>query len=93
MTYGEALELIKTGSTAARPGWPDGAYIAWSPGFVLQPSRVFSEAIKTELESRKDTTGTFLPYVMYRDQNGAFVPFCLGMEDEDDWYAVNEVTK
>lgn len=87
MDFSDALREIKAGSKVTRDGWNGpGQWVAMSPGFELGPDRVYSEPIRDAIVAAGEP-GTFLPYLMMCNAQGAYVPWLASQGDllATDW--------
>lgn len=88
--FSAALHALKDGQKVSRAGWNGpGQWVAMSPGFELSQDRVYSEPIRDAIVAAGEP-GTFLPYLMMRNAQGAFVPWLASQGDllGRDWYIV-----
>lgn len=93
MNFSHALLKLKEGWPCMRDGWNGkNMYVALSPGFQLGPDYVYSPAVKHELNMTMED-GNFLPYLMMRTADGAFVPWVASHTDmlSDDWHVLGAV--
>lgn len=82
--------MLKDGYRLARTGWNgNGMWIALSPGFTLEPDRIFSDQVRDEVRAQ-GTDGVFRPYIMMRTVDGEFVPWIASQTDllAEDWTSV-----
>lgn len=89
MDFSDALKALKDGQKVTREGWNGpGQWVAMSPGFQLSEERVFSEPIRHALVAAGEP-GDFLPYLMLRTAQGAYVPWLASQTDllANDWQA------
>lgn len=88
--FSHALAWIKDGLKATRAGWNGpGQWVALSPGFQLEPSRVYSGPVRAAVEA-SDTLGNFSPYLLLANSSGDYVPWAPSQGDllADDWSTV-----
>jgi hypothetical protein len=88
MDFSEALTACKAGNKIARSRWNGaGQWVALSPGFTLDRSRIFSPAIA---EHVGEGVGDFAPYLMLHNAQGVFVPWLASQGDllAEDWELV-----
>lgn len=86
MTFSEALESVKIGMKIQRQGWNGkGMYVVYQ--------KAYPEGIPINQNTAEATglpVGTvcrFLPYLMMKTADGAFVPWLISQTDAlaDDW--------
>lgn len=91
MTCGMAIEAAKNGEKVARNGWNGkGMYVVYQ--------KAYPEGIpinKNTAESTGIPVGTvcrFLPYLMLKTADGAFVPWLISQTDAlaDDWSIIED---
>lgn len=86
MTFSQALDQVKLGAKIARDGWNGkGMFVVFQKGYP--------DGIPIN-QNTADATGLpigsiqrFLPYLMMRTADGAFVPWLISQTDAlaDDW--------
>jgi len=89
MDFSEALKMVKEGSRIARSGWNGkNMFVVYQPGYPegVGINRNTSRAIG-EPEGKIER---FLPYLMMKTADGAFVPWLASMTDilAVDWGAI-----
>lgn len=85
-----ALPLLKTGKRVQRDGWNGkGMWIAYQPGYPAGIPINANTAKATGLP--EGTVCRFLPYVMMKTADGAFVPWLASQTDvlAEDWRVVD----
>jgi len=90
MTFGEAIEALKRGAKVCRAGWN-------GRGMFLVLQKAYPAGIpinKNTAEATGLPEGTvcrFLPYLMLKTVEGAFVPWLASQTDmlSDDWSIVS----
>lgn len=86
----KALVDCRLGKKISRDGWnASGQWVAYSPGFKLEPDRIFSDTIRDAVQQSGDR-GVFRPYLMLRTADGSFVPWQPTVSDvlALDWLTV-----
>jgi len=86
---GQAVEEMKNGRQVARIGWNGkGMWLAYQPGY---PNGIPINANTARATGQPEgTVMRFLPYVMMRTADGAFVPWLCSQTDllATDWNIV-----
>ena len=90
MTFGEALVAVKSGACRiARAGWNGkGMWLAYQKAY---PDGIPINANTAQATGISEgTVCRFLPYLMMRTADGAFVPWLASQTDvlADDWVAM-----
>lgn len=88
LNFGEALNALKAGAHIARDGWNGkGMWLAYQPGYPGGIPINANTARATGLP--EGTVCRFLPYIMMRTADGAFVPWLASQTDilACDWSA------
>lgn len=89
MDFSEALRLVKHGTRIARSGWNGkGMYVTYQRGY---PEGIPINANTSKAIGQPEgTVCRFLPYLMMRTADGAFVPWLISQTDAlaDDWMVV-----
>jgi hypothetical protein len=90
--FSYALTACRRGDKKiTREGWnASGQWVCLSPGFTLGSKRVFSAAIRDQIDSQGED-GEFRPYLMLRAADGSFVPWQPTVSDvlADDWLVLD----
>jgi len=89
MNFGDALAQLKLGSRISREGWNGkGMWLAYQPGYPGGIPINANTAKATGLPL--GTLCRFLPYIMMKTADGAFVPWLASQTDvlADDWSVV-----
>jgi hypothetical protein len=89
LNFGEALPILRGGGKIAREGWN-------GKGMWLVYQKAYPEGIPINANTAQATglpLGTvcrFLPYIMMKTADGAFVPWLASQTDllADDWIAL-----
>lgn len=89
MNFGQALELLKAGRKVSRAGWNGkGMWLALQRGYPdgIAINRNTAEATGIA----EGTVCRFLPYLIMRTVDGAFVPWLASQTDilGEDWGVV-----
>jgi Protein of unknown function (DUF2829) len=86
MDFSQALIELKSGKRVARTGWNGkGMYVAYQAGY---PSGIAINANTSRAIGQPEgAICRFLPYLMLRTADGAFVPWLISQTDAlaDDW--------
>lgn len=93
MDFGQALTAVKSGARIARAGWNGkGMWLAYQKAYPdgIPINRNTSEATGIP----EGTVCRFLPYLMMRTADGAFVPWLASQTDilAEDWSAMPQAT-
>ena len=90
MDFGYALKALKEGLKVERKGWNGrGMYVVLQKGYPDGIPINKNTAEATGLP--EGTVCRFLPYLMMKTVDGAFVPWLISQTDAlaEDWFAVN----
>lgn len=89
MKIGEALLAAQDGARIARSGWNgNGMFVVYQKGY---PDGIAINANTAEATGIEEgTVCRFLPYLMLRTVDGAFVPWTVSQTDAlaEDWVTV-----
>lgn len=86
LTFGQALEALKSGARVSRAGWNGrGMWLAYQAGYPNGIPINANTARATGLA--EGTVCRFLPYIMMRTVDGSFVPWLASQTDvlAEDW--------
>lgn len=89
MDFSTALRHVKGGSKIARSGWNGkGAYVVYQKGYPdgIPINKNTAEATGVP----EGTVMRFLPYLMMKTADGAFVPWLISQTDAlaEDWRVI-----
>lgn len=86
MSFGDAIDRLKTGQRMARTGWNGkNMYLAYQPAYPDGIPINYNTAKATG--QPEGTICRFLPYIMMRTADGSFVPWLASQTDilSEDW--------
>lgn len=85
MDIGWAVRALRAGAQVTRAAWGDGMYVAYQEGYPDGIAINENTARATGLP--EGMVCRFLPYLMLRTADGAFVPWVISQSDAlaDDW--------
>jgi hypothetical protein len=85
-----ALQALKAGARVARRGWNGkGMWVAYSPGNLVEPGKLWSPAAAAWSLTRKRPVEV-LPYLIMKTADDKIVPWMISQTDvlAEDWEVV-----
>ena len=89
MTFGNAIEIVKSGGRVARSGWNDkGMWIAYSPGSEALPAQNFWSPSNRQYAEQNGGTAKVLPCLTMKTATGEILMGWLASQTDmlaEDW--------